>query len=174
MAENDQQAAGGSNENANQNQPQFALQRIYVKDLSFESPNAPDVFQQQWKPSVNMDLNTSHNKVSDTQYEVVLHITITAKVDDKVAYLVEIQQAGVFLLNGFPEQQVPPMLGAYCPNLLFPYARETIDNVVNKGSFPALMLAPVNFDAIFAQAVKRKQEEQKQQGEASPEGQQTH
>ncbi|MCW8867340.1 MAG: protein-export chaperone SecB, partial [Marinobacter sp.] len=87
------------------------------------------------------------------------------------AYLVEIQQAGVFLLNGFPEQQVPPMLGAYCPNLLFPYARETIDNVVNKGSFPALMLAPVNFDAIYAQALKRKQEEAA--GEASEE-QQTH
>lgn len=174
MAENNQQAAGGSNENANQNQPQFALQRIYVKDLSFESPNAPEVFQQQWKPSVNMDLNTSHNKISDTQYEVVLSITITAKVEEKVAYLVEIQQAGVFLLNGFPEKQVPPMLGAYCPNLLFPYARETIDNVVNKGSFPALMLAPVNFDAIFAQAVKRKQQEQEQQGAEAPEGQQTH
>lgn len=155
MAENDQQAAAGSNQNDNQNQPQFALQRIYLKDLSFESPNAPEVFQQQWKPAVNMDLNTSHSKVSDTQYEVVLSMTITAKVDDKVAYLVEIQQAGVFLLNGFPEQQIPPMLGAYCPNLLFPYARETIDNVVNKGSFPSLMLAPVNFDALYAQEMAR-------------------
>ncbi len=173
MAENDQQAAAGSNQNDNQNQPQFALQRIYLKDLSFESPNAPEVFQQQWKPAVNMDLNTSHSKVSDTQYEVVLSMTITAKIDDKVAYLVEIQQAGVFLLNGFPEQQIPPMLGAYCPNLLFPYARETIDNVVNKGSFPSLMLAPVNFDAIFAQAVKRRQEEQGEQG-ATQETPQTH
>ena len=174
MAENDQQAAAGG-ENANQNQPQFALQRIYVKDLSFESPNAPDMFQQQWKPSVNMDLNTSHNKISETQYEVVLSITLTAKVEEKVAYIVEIQQAGVFLLNGFPEKQVPPMLGAYCPNLLFPYARETIDNIVTKGSFPALMLAPVNFDAIFSQAVKRKQQEQEQQqGAEAPEGQQTH
>ncbi len=173
MAENDQQAAAGSNQNDNQNQPQFALQRIYLKDLSFESPNAPEVFQQQWKPAVNMDLNTSHSKVSDTQYEVVLSMTITAKVDDKVAYLVEIQQAGVFLLNGFPEQQIPPMLGAYCPNLLFPYARETIDNVVNKGSFPSLMLAPVNFDAIFAQAVRRRQEEQGEPS-AAQETPQTH
>ncbi len=172
MAENDQQAAGGSNQNDNQNQPQFALQRIYLKDLSFESPNAPEVFQQQWKPAVNMDLNTSHSKVSDTQYEVVLSLTITAKIDDKVAYLVEIQQAGVFLLAGFPEQQIPPMLGAYCPNLLFPYARETIDNLVNKGSFPSLMLAPVNFDAIFAQAVRRRQEEQEQG--AAQESPQTH
>ncbi len=172
MAENNQQAAAGG-ENASQ--PQFALQRIYVKDVSFESPNSPMVFQEQWKPQVNMDLNTSHNKISDTQYEVVLSITITAKLDEKVAYLVEIQQAGVFLLNGFPDTQVPPMLGAYCPNLLFPYAREAIDTVVTKGSFPALMLAPVNFDAIFAQAVKRKQQEQgEQEGETAPEGQQTH
>lgn len=169
MAEN-QQTAGGSEQ---ANQPQFALQRVYVKDLSFESPNSPLVFQDQWKPQVNLDLNTTHSRVSDNQYEVVLSLTVTAKLDDKVAYLVEIQQAGVFLLQGFPEPQIPPMLGAYCPNLLFPYAREAIDNMVGKGSFPALMLAPVNFDAIFAQAVKRKQQEGN--GEApAPEGQQTH
>ncbi len=128
MAENQQAAAGSDN----QNQPQFALQRIYVKDLSFESPNSPLVFQEQWKPQVNLDLNTSHNKVSDNQYEVVLSLTVTAKVGEKVAYIVEIQQGGVFLV---------------------------------------LMLAPVNFDAIYAQALKRKQEEAA--GEASEE-QQTH
>ncbi|PXX93652.1 protein-export chaperone SecB [Marinobacter vulgaris] len=155
MAENDQAAAG----NENQAQPQFALQRIYVKDLSFESPNSPAVFQDQWKPQVNLDLNTAHNKVSDSQYEVVLSLTVTAKVDEKVAYIVEIQQAGVFLVKGIEGAQLGQMLGAYCPNILFPYAREAIDGVVNKGSFPALMLAPVNFDAIYAQALKRKQEE---------------
>ncbi|MEC7377292.1 MAG: protein-export chaperone SecB [Pseudomonadota bacterium] len=155
MAENQQAAAGGDN----QNQPQFALQRIYVKDLSFESPNSPLVFQEQWKPQVNLDLNTSHNKVSDNQYEVVLSLTVTAKVGEKVAYIVEIQQGGVFLVQGIEGQQLGQMLGAYCPTILFPYAREAIDGVVNKGSFPALMLAPVNFDAIYAQALKRKQEE---------------
>jgi preprotein translocase subunit SecB len=154
MAEN-QQAAG----NENQNQPQFALQRIYVKDLSFESPNSPLVFQEQWKPQVNLDLNTAHNKLSDNQYEVVLSLTVTAKVGDKVAYIVEIQQAGVFLVAGIEGAQLGQMLGAYCPNILFPYAREAIDATVNRGSFPALMLAPVNFDAIYAQALKRKQEE---------------
>ncbi|MBD3639854.1 MAG: protein-export chaperone SecB [Marinobacter sp.] len=154
MAEN-QQAAG----NENQNQPQFALQRIYVKDLSFESPNAPLVFQEQWKPQVNLDLNTSHSKVSDNQYEVVLSLTVTTKIGEKVAYIVEIQQAGVFLVQGIEGAQLGQMLGAYCPTILFPYARESIDNVVAKGSFPALMLAPVNFDAIYAQALKRKQEE---------------
>jgi len=154
MAEN-QQAAG----NENQNQPQFALQRIYVKDLSFESPNSPLVFQEQWKPQVNLDLNTAHNKLSDNQYEVVLSLTVTAKVGEKVAYIVEIQQAGVFLVAGIEGAQLGQMLGAYCPNILFPYAREAIDATVNRGSFPALMLAPVNFDAIYAQALKRKQEE---------------
>ena len=155
MAENEQAAAGSEN----QNQPQFALQRIYVKDLSFESPNSPLVFQEQWKPEVNLDLNTSHSKVSDNQYEVVLSMTVTSKVGEKVAYIVEIQQAGVFMVQGIEGAQLGQMLGAYCPTILFPYAREAIDGVVNKGSFPALMLAPVNFDAIYAQALKRKQEE---------------
>lgn len=167
MAENQQAAAGSENEN----QPQFALQRIYVKDLSFESPNSPQVFQEQWKPQVNLDLNTSHTKVSDHQYEVVLSLTVTAKVGEKVAYIVEIQQAGVFMVQGIEGAQLGQMLGAYCPTILFPYAREAIDGVVGKGSFPALMLAPVNFDAIYAQALKRKQDEA--EGEAKEE-QQTH
>ncbi|BES72932.1 protein-export chaperone SecB [Marinobacter nanhaiticus D15-8W] len=154
MAEN-QQAAGGENAS----QPQFALQRIYIKDLSFESPNSPTVFQEQWKPQVNLDLNTSHNKVSDNQYEVVLSMTITAKIEEKVAYIVEIQQAGVFMVKGIEGAQLGQMLGAYCPTILFPYARESIDTIVNKGSFPGLMLAPVNFDAIYAQALKRQQDE---------------
>ena len=132
MADN-QQAAG------NQAQPQFALQRIYVKDLSFESPNSPLIFQEQWKPQVNLDLNTSHNKISDNQYEVVVSLTITAKLGDKVAYIVEVQQAGVFLVHGIEEPQLGQMLGAYCPNILFPYARETIDNLVNN-TLHALML----------------------------------
>jgi len=137
------------------------MQRIYVKDLSFESPNAPTVFQEQWKPQVNLDLNTGHSKVSDNQYEVVLSLTVTAKIEEKVAYIVEIQQAGVFLVTGVDPQQLGHMLGAYCPTILFPYAREAIDNLVSRGSFPALMLAPVNFDAIYAQALQRKQEEAK-------------
>ncbi|MDX1755478.1 MAG: protein-export chaperone SecB [Marinobacter sp.] len=165
MADNQQAAAGSENAN----QPQFALQRIYVKDLSFESPNAPSVFQEQWKPQVNLDLNTSHTKISDNQYEVVLALTVTAKVGEKVAYIVEIQQGGVFLVQNIEGPQLGQMLGAYCPSILFPYAREAIDGMVNKGSFPALMLAPVNFDAIYAQALKRKQEEA--QAEAGQEGQ---
>ena len=154
MAEN-QQAAG----NEEKPQAQFALQRIYVKDLSFESPNSPAVFQEQWKPQVSLDLNTAHTKIGDNQYEVVLSLTVTTKLGEKVAYLVEIQQAGVFMVSGVEGAQLGHMLGAYCPQVLFPYAREAIDGIVNKGSFPALMLAPVNFDAIYAQALKRKQEQ---------------
>ncbi|WP_250654944.1 protein-export chaperone SecB [Alkalimarinus coralli] len=153
MPENEQQAPA---------QPQFALQRIYVKDISFESPSAPDVFQQQWKPQINMDLNTSSDKVSESQYEVVVSLSITAKVDEKVAFIVEIQQAGIFHITGIEGPQLAQTLGAFCPNVLFPYAREAVDSLVNKGSFPSLMLAPVNFDAIFAEAMKRKQEEAQQ------------
>lgn len=150
----------------NDAQPQFALQRIYVKDISFESPNAPEVFQQQWKPQINMDLNTSNKKVSETQFEVTVSLSITAKVEEKVAFIVEIQQAGIFHITGIEGPQLAQTLGAFCPNVLFPYAREAVDSLVNKGSFPSLMLAPVNFDAIFAEAMRRKQEEA-QQGEGA-------
>lgn len=147
---------------ANEGQPQFALQRIYIKDISFESPNAPQIFQQQWQPQVNLDLNTSNERLNDNQFEVVLSLTATAKVGDKTAFIVEVQQAGVFFISGFEGDQLGHMLGAYCPNILFPYAREAIDSLVNRGSFPALMLSPVNFDAIYAQALQRQQEEAQQ------------
>ncbi|MBU6953858.1 protein-export chaperone SecB [Hahella sp. HN01] len=141
-------------------QPVFALQRIYLKDLSFESPNSPAVFQSEWKPQVNMDLNTENKKVSDNQWEVVLTLTITSKLADKTAFVIEVQQAGVFMIDGLSPQQLAQTLGAFCPNILFPYARETIDMLAVKGSFPALMLQPVNFDAIYAEAVKRQQAQQ--------------
>ncbi|RMF14976.1 MAG: protein-export chaperone SecB [Gammaproteobacteria bacterium] len=147
-----------NNENAqNQAQPSFALQRLYLKDLSFESPNSPAIFQSEWQPQVGMDLNTNNSQLSDNQWEVVLTLTITAKLGDKTAFLVEIQQAGIFLIDGLPPEQLAHTLGAFCPNILFPYAREAIDSVVTKGSFPALMLQPINFDAIYAEAVKKQQ-----------------
>lgn len=139
-------------------QPTFAVQRVYLKDISFESPNAPEIFQTDWKPQVNMDLNTENKQLSENQWEVVLTLTITAKIDDKSAFIVEIQQAGIFMIDGLNPQQTAHTLGAFCPNMLFPYARETVDSMVVKGSFPALMLQPVNFDAIYAEAVKRQQD----------------
>jgi preprotein translocase subunit SecB len=140
-------------------QPNFGLQRIYVKDISFESPNAPMVFQKQWKPEVNMDLNTKNTRLGENHYEVVVSVTLTVTVEGMTAYIVEVQQAGIFVVQGLESGHLAQALNAFCPNLLFPYLRETIDTVVIKGSFPAMMLAPVNFDAIFAQAVMQKQKE---------------
>lgn len=156
MSENENQ-----NEAAQPAQANFALQRIYVKDISFESPNSPAVFQKQWKPEVKMDLNTKNTKLGDDHYEVLVSVTLTVTVDGMTAYIVEVQQAGIFVVQGLESGQLSQALSAFCPNLLFPYLRETIDSVVVKGSFPAMMLAPVNFDAIYAQAVMKKQQEAK-------------
>lgn len=141
---------------------QFGLQRIYIKDLSFESPNSPIVFKDEWKPDINLELNNRSAKVEGDIYEVILSLTVTAKVNDKVAFLVELQQAGLFLIKGVEAQQMQALLGSYCPNILFPYAREAISDVVGKGSFPQLLLAPVNFDALFAEAMKRQAQEASQ------------
>lgn len=155
MAENTAATAPQDTEN----QPQFALQRIYTKDISFEAPGAPMIFQEQWQPKVSMDLNSAHTKITDNQYEVIVSLSITTKLGDKVAYIVEVQQAGVVLIKNVEDHQLGHMLGAYCPSLLFPYARETVDSLVTRGSFPALMLAPVNFDVVYQQALQRKQQE---------------
>jgi preprotein translocase subunit SecB len=142
-----------------QNDKQFALQKIYIKDVSFETPNSPAVFTEKWEPNVNIELNTNGKTVGSDVHEVVLGITITAKVGDKVAYLCEVHQAGIFTVKGFGEQELGPMLGSYCPNVLFPYAREAISDLVTKGGFPQLLLAPVNFDAIYAEHVKKQQQQ---------------
>jgi preprotein translocase subunit SecB len=133
------------------NERQFAIQRIYTKDLSFESPNAPDIFRSEWKPENELSLNTKVNRIGDQVYEVILTVTVNVKVGDKTAFIAEVHQAGIFSLNGFPEQELGSMLGAYCPNLLFPYAREVVSDLVTKGSFPQLVLQHVSFDALFAQ-----------------------
>ncbi|MFT6152907.1 MAG: preprotein translocase subunit SecB [Bermanella sp.] len=135
----------------------FGIQRIYLKDTSFESPNAPEIFRGQWKPQINLDLNTKSNKLADDTYEVVLTLTVTAKNEEQTAFLAEVHQAGIFKIEGLEGPALHQAVGAYCPNILFPYAREAIDSLVLKGSFPALMLAPVNFDAIYAQTIQQQQ-----------------
>ncbi len=137
--------------------PQFSLQRIFVKDLSFEAPKSPEIFREDWSPQVEMDLNTRQRSLEGDFHEVVLTITVTVKTTDEVAFIVEVQQAGIFLIQGLDEASKGHALGAFCPGLLFPYARETIDSLVVRGSFPALMLAPVNFDALYAQELERMQ-----------------
>lgn len=137
-----------------QPQQQFALQRIYTKDLSLESPATPGVFKSQWQPKMNVDLGTKSDKVDEQgNFEVVLTITITAQIDDKTAFLIEVQQAGIFFITGFEGEELRRILGTAAPNILFPYARENIDSVCVKGGFPPVMLAPVNFDALYQQAL---------------------
>lgn len=151
---------------ANQQQQanqQFTVQRIYTKDLSFESPSTPAVFKKQWQPQVAVDLNTKSSAIdTEGNFEVVLSITITAKIEEATAFLIEVQQAGIFYINGFEGEELRRILGTAAPNILFPYARETIDSVCVKGAFPALMIAPVNFDALYQRA--------QAQAQGSPDG----
>ena len=158
----------------NNGQPQIMIQRVYLKDMSFESPNAPESFTAEWKPEVSVDLNSQARQLNDTTFEVVLRITITAKAADKTVYLTEVHQAGLFHIANLPTESMGQVLGAFCPNILFPYAREAIDSLVQRGSFPALMLAPVNFDALYAQnmAQKAAQLAEAEKAESAPE--QTH
>ena len=137
---------------------QFAVQRIYIRDLSFEAPNTPEIFTKKWEPQVNVDLNTQAQNLGEGVYEVVVIVTVTTKVGDQTAYLAEVQQAGIFTVSGFPEDQLGPMLHSFCPSILFPYAREAVSSLAYKGSFPQLLLAPVNFDALYADQLKKQQE----------------
>lgn len=136
---------------------QFSIQKIYTKDISFETPNSPKVFIEKWEPSVDFNLSTHVEPLENSLYEVALTITITVKSSDTTAYLVEVNQAGIFALNGFDDQEMGPMVGSFCPNILFPYAREVVSDLVTKGGFPQLLLAPVNFDALYSQHLQQAQ-----------------
>src|SRR6195952_5884977 len=143
---------------SNEEGPQFSLQRIYVRDLSFEAPKSPAIFRQEWTPSVGLDLNTRQKQLENDFYEVVLTLSVEVKNGDEIAFIAEVQQAGIFLIKGLDAASMSHTLGAFCPNILLPYARETIDSLVVRGSFPALILAPGNFDALYAQELQRMQE----------------
>lgn len=151
-------------EQANQNNaadvPQLALLRVYLKDVSFETPNSPAIFMQESNQDIELQLNTAVTQLEESTYEVVLRITVTATQGGKTGFLAEVQQAGIFTLKGFDDAQRGAMLGAYCPNTLFPFARETIADLVMKGGFPQLLLAPINFEALHAQKVNRVREKQ--------------
>jgi len=132
-------------------QQEFAIHNVYLKDSSFESPNSPQIFQTTPKPAIQLTLAVNHNELQDGVYEVVLSVTVTAKEDEATTFLVEIQQAGIFTLKGFDENGISSMVGIFIPNILFPYARETVSNMVTRGGFPPLLLEPVNFEALYAQ-----------------------
>lgn len=143
-----------------QNNPDmsFQIQRIYTKDISFEAPSAPLVFQKEWEPEVKLDLDTASSQLAEDVYEVVLRVTVTAMLGEETAFLCEVQQAGIFNVIGLDGSQMAHCLGAYCPNILFPYARECITSLVTRGTFPQLNLAPVNFDALFMNYLQQQAE----------------
>ena len=143
-----------------QQEQQFIIQRIYVKDVSFEAPNTPAIFQKEWQPEVKLDMDTKTAVLSQDIYEVVLTLTVTCTLGEETAFLCEVKQAGIFTASNLEAQQLAHCLGSYCPNILFPYARETIAGLVSKGSFPQLNLAPVNFDALFSAHMSKLEAEQ--------------
>ncbi len=136
---------------ANTTQQQFAIQKIYLKDVSFETPNSPDIFKAEIQPEISIQLNSKVKQLEAGLFEVVLEVTVTAKQGDTTGFLVEVQQAGIFVVSGFDEPQAKSLLGSYCPNTLFPFAREAISDLVTKGGFPPMLLTPINFDALYEQ-----------------------
>lgn len=134
---------------------EFGIQRIYVKDLSFETPNSPQIFREAWEPTVNVELNVKTEKLDAHIYEVKLSITANVSSKEKTAFLAEVHQAGIFSVQGFNEAQLSRMLGSYCPTVLFPYAREVVSDLVSRGGFPPLYLAPINFEALYEQQLQQ-------------------
>lgn len=136
--------------------PQFTVEKIYVKDVSFEVPAAPQVFNEEGQPQLQMNLNQRVQRLNDAAFEVVLGITLTCTIADKTAYLAEVQQAGVFGLTGFDDATLDGMLGTHCPNVLYPYARQTIGDLIQSGGFPPFLLQPINFEALYAEGLRQR------------------
>lgn len=143
-------------------QLELSIQRVYTKDISFETPNSPEIFTGEWKPNLDLNLGTETKKISDGVFEIVLKVTVTVKSNDQTAFLAEVHQAGIFSVKGPAENQLAPVFGITCPNILFPYAREVISDLVSKGSFPQLVLSPINFEALFAQQMQQQQAKEAQ------------
>ena len=143
---------------APQQQPiniEFVIQKLFIKDLSFESPSSPAIFTKPWKPELNVSINTASQKLDDKNFVVTLSVTATAKSSGENAFVAEVKQSGIFTIGGAHEAQLSHLLGSFCPNILFPYAREVISSMVVRGGFPELNLAPVNFDAMYAQSLQQ-------------------
>jgi preprotein translocase subunit SecB len=134
-------------------QPAFSIEKVYVKDLSLEVPGGPQTFMQPEQPQLEIQLEHQAQRVSDVLFEVTLVVTVSAKRDTKTLFLVEVSQAGVFQIRNVPETELGPVLGIVCPNILFPYARETVSDVINRAGFPPVLLAPVNFEALYQQRI---------------------
>lgn len=154
MTEENKQAA-----NAENNGPKMAFQKIYIKDVSFEAPNAPQVFQEQGQPNIKLNLNQKVDKLDGNTYEVTLTATVTCEVNEKNAYLAEVAQAGIFSMENFEEQALHQTLGIYCPNVLFPYVRQQVSELITAGGFQPLLLQPVNFEQMYQQQMQQAQQQ---------------
>jgi preprotein translocase subunit SecB len=147
--------SAGTQPAAAQNAQEVMLQNMYVKDASFEAPNGPNIPAEQWNPQFGLNMNTAGATVAQDMHEVVLTITLEAKIADKTAYLVEVKQAGLFLIRGYNLDETRNIVGAFCPNVLFPYARQAVSDMILRGGFPPFLLPPVNFDALYAQSLQQ-------------------
>lgn len=151
-------ANGNGNAGAENSGPQLTVQKVYVKDSSFEAPGAPHIFQEQGQSRIELNLGQKATQLAPNVYEVVLTVTVTCKIGEKTAYLAEVQQAGIFGLQGFDANQLDMVIGTYCPHVVFPYARHSISSMVEQGGFPAFLLQPINFEQIYADQRKRQQQ----------------
>ncbi|MEO8626741.1 MAG: protein-export chaperone SecB [Betaproteobacteria bacterium] len=138
-------------------QPVFTIEKIYVKDLSVEVPNAPQVFLERETPKVDIQIGTRASTLNEGHYEVVVSVTSTATLGEKTVFLVEAHQAGIFQIRNLPQESIDPVLGVTCPNILFPYARETVSDAIVRAGFPPFLLAPVNFEALYQQRMQQTQ-----------------
>ena len=155
-----EQALNGGAEAAQATGPQFSVEKIYVKDVSFESPKTPHVFNEQVQPQINMNLNQRVQRLGENVFEVVLGINLTCTAgegDGNTVYVVEVQQAGVFALAGFEPNVLDALLGTQCPNVLYPYARQVIGDLIQAGGFAPFLLQPINFDALYAEGLSQRQ-----------------
>lgn len=165
MAEENQEVH--NNQDIQEQQPGFGIEKIYVKDASLEIPNAPHVFTWRDAPQVSIELNSAAQKIDEAIFDVTLTVTVTSKVGENTAFLVQVAQAGIFQLHNIPESDLGMILGIACPNILFPYAREAVSDLVVRAGFPPVILSPVNFEALYAQQAQ-------QLAAAAPEGVTTH
>lgn len=150
-----------------QQEPIFSIEKMYAKDISLEIPNAPQVFLEHENPGIEMQLQTEAASIEDGLYEVVVTVTVTAKLAEKTMFLIEVAQAGIFQIRNLPTDNIEPILGVACPNIVFPYLRETVSDLVTRAGFPPVLLAPINFEAMYAQRLQA--QEQAQQGQANGE-----
>lgn len=141
--------------NAAAEQGQFGIQKVYIKDISFETPHSPRIFQEKWSPSVKMDVANTASAVAENLFEVVLAVTVTVSFEEKTVYLAEVQQAGIFHIGGFSKENTGRILATACPNILFPFAREIVADLAMRAGFPQLLLAPMNFEALYAQHLQQ-------------------